>query len=296
MPGRSRGLPGASTARVRAFAQRWGAMSGETGNDLRRASSPHLTPTREHPQPDNQADALAVLTARAGRRITASDVGWDLHRPRNRHRHLDTLGDAPWRLCSTKSARETSWTAETCSRSPKAAATVPALTLLLGPIAAASAAPAATRLNEKLVRSIESAVRDLREMDDSTESASGDLTWVPGEGGPQGPVRSRAPGGLRRRSPRPEQPGGATASAPCRHSCSRRQETSSARSTRCRPWPGRGGYCPVISARSATRPGPERACCVIPPGTDCAPTSPPATSGDWSRLMSPGRDSCHQPG
>ncbi|MGI5262388.1 hypothetical protein [Streptomyces angustmyceticus] len=59
-----------------------------------------------------------------------------------------------------------------------AAATAPALTLLLGPTEEAAAAPpAATRLNERLVCSIEGAVRDLREMDDSTGSASGDLTW-----------------------------------------------------------------------------------------------------------------------
>lgn len=119
MPGRSRGLPGASTARVRAFAQQWGTMSGETGNDLRRASSPHLTPTRGHPQPDQPGGRPGRAHRQAGRRITASDVGWDLHRPRNRHHHLDTPGDAPWRLRSTKSARETSWTAETYSCSPK---------------------------------------------------------------------------------------------------------------------------------------------------------------------------------
>ncbi|MFI7094845.1 XRE family transcriptional regulator [Streptomyces lydicus] len=58
-----------------------------------------------------------------------------------------------------------------------AAATAPALALLLGPVAEAAAAPGVTRLNEKLVGSIESAVRDLREMDDTTGSASGDLTW-----------------------------------------------------------------------------------------------------------------------
>ncbi|MFF1481346.1 XRE family transcriptional regulator [Streptomyces sp. NPDC058301] len=57
-----------------------------------------------------------------------------------------------------------------------AAATAPALALLLGPMAEASAAPSG-QPSERLVGSIERAVRDLREIDDSTGSASGDLAW-----------------------------------------------------------------------------------------------------------------------
>ncbi|ROQ78355.1 hypothetical protein EDD95_4985 [Streptomyces sp. CEV 2-1] len=147
---------------------------------LHRRTSHPLVNTRSL---TNQADALAVLTARAGRRITASDVGWDLHRPRNRHHHLDTPGDArrrpeappggsaprnqPGRHHGPPKPAHAHQ-----SGSHRARSHTPAR-----PEAEASAAPAATRLNEKLVRSIESAVRDLREMDDSTGSASGDLTW-----------------------------------------------------------------------------------------------------------------------
>ncbi|MGX1760450.1 XRE family transcriptional regulator [Streptomyces lydicus] len=130
------------------------------------------------PHPDNQADALSVLTAKAGRCITASDIGWDVPRPRARHRHLDAPGDAPLGPLLHEISQGDIMDRRNLLLLTGAAATAPALTLLLGPTEAAVAAtPAATRLNEKLVCSIEGAVRDLRDMDDSTGSASGDLTW-----------------------------------------------------------------------------------------------------------------------
>ncbi|WP_406149333.1 XRE family transcriptional regulator [Streptomyces anulatus] len=58
-----------------------------------------------------------------------------------------------------------------------AAATAPALALLLGPAAEAASAVPSGQLNERLVGSIERAVRDLRDIDDSTGSASDELTW-----------------------------------------------------------------------------------------------------------------------
>ncbi|GGR80924.1 hypothetical protein GCM10010269_20070 [Streptomyces humidus] len=142
-----------------------------------KAAYPWLREIPSLPQPDNQADALAVLTARAGRCITAADVGWDLPRPRTRHRHLDAPGDAPLEALLQEISQGDLMDRRNLLMLTGAAATAPALALLLGPIAEAAAAPSATRLSEKLVGSIESAVRDLREMDDSTGSASGDLTW-----------------------------------------------------------------------------------------------------------------------
>ncbi|MDD9383102.1 XRE family transcriptional regulator [Streptomyces sp. ZAF1911] len=142
-----------------------------------KAAYPWLREVPSLPQPDNQADALAVLTARAGRCITASDVGWDLPRPRTRHRHLDAPGDAPLEALLHEISQGDIMDRRNLLMLTGAAATAPALALLLGPIAEAAAAPSVTRLNDRLVGSIESAVRDLREMDDSAGSASGDLTW-----------------------------------------------------------------------------------------------------------------------
>jgi hypothetical protein len=141
-----------------------------------KAAYPWLREIPSLPQPDNQADALAVLTARAGRCITASDVGWDLPRPRTRHRHLDAPGDAPLEALLQEISQGDLMDRRNLLMLTGAAATAPALALLLGPIAEASAAPSG-QLNERLVGSIERAVRDLREIDDSTGSANGDLTW-----------------------------------------------------------------------------------------------------------------------
>ncbi|MEU7177890.1 MULTISPECIES: XRE family transcriptional regulator [Streptomyces] len=141
-----------------------------------KAAYPWLRETPSLPQPDNQADALAVLTARAGRCITAADVGWDLPRPRTRHRHLDAPGDAPLKALLQEISQGDLMDRRNLLMLTGAAATAPALALLLGPIAEASAASSG-QLSERLVGSIERAVRDLREIDDSTGSASGDLTW-----------------------------------------------------------------------------------------------------------------------
>ncbi|MFF8732085.1 XRE family transcriptional regulator [Streptomyces sp. NPDC015171] len=141
-----------------------------------KAAYPWLREIPSLPQPDNQADALAVLTARAGRCITAADVGWDLPRPRTRHRHLDAPGDAPLEALLQEISQGDLMDRRNLLMLTGAAATAPALALLLGSEAEASAAPSG-QLNERLVGSIERAVRDLREIDDSTGSASGDLTW-----------------------------------------------------------------------------------------------------------------------
>ncbi|GHH26047.1 XRE family transcriptional regulator [Streptomyces rubradiris] len=141
-----------------------------------KAAYPWLRENPSLPQPDNQADALAVLTARAGRCITAADVGWDLHRPRTRHRHLDAPGDAPLEALLQEISQGDLMDRRNLLMLTGAAATAPALALLLGPTAEASAAPSG-QLSERLVGSIERAVRDLRGIDDSTGSASGDLTW-----------------------------------------------------------------------------------------------------------------------
>ncbi|MET8981022.1 XRE family transcriptional regulator [Streptomyces sp. NPDC004539] len=142
-----------------------------------KAAYPWLREVPALPQPDNQADALAVLTDRAGRCITASDVGWDLPRPRTRHRHIDAPGDAPLEALLHEISQGDIMDRRNLFMLTGAAATAPALALLLGPVAEAAAGPSSTRLNEQLVGSIERAVRDLREMDDSTGSASSDLTW-----------------------------------------------------------------------------------------------------------------------
>lgn len=144
-----------------------------------KAAYPWLRENPSLPQPDNQADALAVLTARAGRCITAADVGWDLPRPRTRHRHLDAPGDARLEALLQEISQGDLMDRRNLLMLTGAAATAPAPALLLGPIAEVSAASSG-QLSERLVGSIDRAVRDLREIDDSTGSASGDLTWVIG--------------------------------------------------------------------------------------------------------------------
>ncbi|MEE4494980.1 XRE family transcriptional regulator [Streptomyces sp. BE230] len=142
-----------------------------------KAAYPWLRDVPSRPQPDNQADALAVLTARAGRCITAADIGWDLPRPRARRRHLDAPGDAPLEALLDEISQGDTMDRRNLLLLTGAAATAPALALLLGPTADAALAPTGTRLSENLVLSIETTARSLREMDDSTGSAKVDLTW-----------------------------------------------------------------------------------------------------------------------
>lgn len=65
-------------------------------------------------------------------------------------------------------------------------------------------------------------------------------------------------------------------------SCGSRPPTP-APSPRPRRWPGHGGYSPASSAKSATRPAPVPDAYTTPPGTGCAPISPPRTSPDSVR-------------
>lgn len=83
-------------------------------------------PLREHPQPDQPGGrpGRAHRQGRAAhhrvrRRMGPTSSSESSPSPRHARRRPETPGGAPRRLCSTKSARETSWTAETCSCSPK---------------------------------------------------------------------------------------------------------------------------------------------------------------------------------
>ncbi|MGW6208942.1 XRE family transcriptional regulator [Streptomyces sp. NPDC055089] len=134
----------------------------------------------ETPHPDNQADALAVLTERAGRCITTSDAGWDKPRSRSRRRHLDAPGDAPLGDLLRDITLGDIMERRNLLLLTGATATAPALSLLLGPLAQAVDDAPTAPLSAKTVDSIETAVRDLRDMDDSAGSGAGDLTWAVG--------------------------------------------------------------------------------------------------------------------
>ncbi|MGW1616768.1 hypothetical protein ACWCQZ_46760 [Streptomyces sp. NPDC002285] len=72
-----------------------------------KAAYPWLREAPSLPQPDNQADALAVLTARAGRCITAADVDGIFIAPGVVTVTSTRPVTHPWRPCSRRSAKET---------------------------------------------------------------------------------------------------------------------------------------------------------------------------------------------
>ena len=124
-------------------------------------------------------DVLAVLAHHTGRRVTAADLGWDDHGPRRRARLLDR----PYQSTATELLHETQGDQPMYRR---------AFFLLPGPVIAAGAldllrtgAPALPiahnggTVSTQLVGTVEQAVRQARDLDDSEGSASV-LSWAGG--------------------------------------------------------------------------------------------------------------------
>ncbi|WP_416976983.1 XRE family transcriptional regulator [Streptomyces sp. T028] len=146
-----------------------------------KSAYPWIRPVPVRPDKANQADALAVLSFRARRRVTAQELGWD--GPRRRQNRpvrqcLDTPGDAalPDLLHEISMGDPDSMDRRTLLSG--AAVTAPGLALLMSG-GALRAAQGGDRLSPRLVASIEKGVQELRDLDD-TEGSSSNLDWAHG--------------------------------------------------------------------------------------------------------------------
>ncbi|WP_405677370.1 XRE family transcriptional regulator [Streptomyces sp. NBC_01511] len=131
------------------------------------------------PSAETRADVLVVLSHYAGRPTTAAGLGWDRPRTRRRHRALDH----PYDATATELLRETQGDVPMQRRSfillSGAVATAPALDLLMDGAPALRAAQEGDRVSPQLTATVERAVRQARELDDSEGSAS-TLLWAGG--------------------------------------------------------------------------------------------------------------------
>ncbi|MER5362697.1 XRE family transcriptional regulator [Streptomyces sp. NPDC002785] len=134
----------------------------------------------DRPSADAIGDVLAVLSQYTGRQLTPSSLNWD--RPRQRRRHRTAL-DSPYEATAEELLRETQGDTPMHRRSfillSGAAATAPALDLLMGGAPALAAAQDGDKVSPKLAGTVEHAVRQAREHDDSEGSAS-TLLWAGG--------------------------------------------------------------------------------------------------------------------
>lgn len=131
------------------------------------------------PNPENQRDALAVLADFAGHPVTTADAGWDKPRP-TRRSALERPCEATASALLREIAEGDPMDRRRFTHLTGAAATAPALFLLMGgPNPLHAAAEEGERLPPRLVDSISSAVRELRDLDDTTGSTSG-LLWAGG--------------------------------------------------------------------------------------------------------------------
>ncbi|MFJ5089275.1 XRE family transcriptional regulator [Streptomyces sp. NPDC088674] len=130
------------------------------------------------PAAEVRPDVLAVLSYYSERPVTAAALGWD--RPRSRRqRPLDR----PYEATATELLRDTQGEVPMQRRSfillSGAAATAPALDLLMSGSPLLRAAHEGDRVSKQLTTTVEQAVRQARELDDSEGSAS-TLLWAGG--------------------------------------------------------------------------------------------------------------------
>ncbi|MEU5136863.1 XRE family transcriptional regulator [Streptomyces californicus] len=151
------------------------ARRGSQPLDIKSAY-PWVRPEPSRPNRENRTDALAVLTARAGRPVTSAELGWDTPR-RPRRGALNAPCDADTGDLLREITQGDLMDRRNLLLLTGAAATAPALSLLLGP--AEAAATSGSTPSAQLVRRIETAVRDLRELDDEDGSTAG-LDWAGG--------------------------------------------------------------------------------------------------------------------
>ncbi|MFC8075535.1 XRE family transcriptional regulator [Streptomyces sp. NPDC057307] len=131
------------------------------------------------PSAETRADVLVVLSHYAGRPLTAAGLGWDRPRTRRRHRALEH----PYDATATELLRATQGDVPMQRRSfillSGAVATAPALDLLMDGAPELRAAQEGDRVSPQLTATVERAVRQARELDDSEGSAS-TLLWTGG--------------------------------------------------------------------------------------------------------------------
>lgn len=133
----------------------------------------------ERPCPEVAGDVLAVLSQHTGRPVTAADLSWDRPRQRRRARALEN----PYEATATELLRDTQGDTPMHRRSflllSGAVATAPALDLLMAGGPALAAVKDGDRVSPQLTATVEQAVRQARELDDSEGSAS-TLLWAGG--------------------------------------------------------------------------------------------------------------------
>ncbi|WP_372404885.1 XRE family transcriptional regulator [Streptomyces luteireticuli] len=154
------------------------ARRGSPPLDLKSAY-PWLRDPPVRPAKENEADALTVLSTRAGRTVTAAELGWTGPRRRRHPRRLD----APCEALASELLHEITQGDHMDRRHfmllTGTAVTAPALALLIGDNSPAHAAESSGRLSPELVTTIENSVRELRVLDDNTGSTTG-LVWAGG--------------------------------------------------------------------------------------------------------------------
>ncbi|MFF8919409.1 XRE family transcriptional regulator [Streptomyces sp. NPDC015032] len=132
------------------------------------------------PHPTNQVDALAVLSTAAGRPVTAAELGWDAPRVPGRRKPLDAPGDAAIDELLREITEGDLMDRRNLLLLTGTATTAPALAMLLGPTSAlAQSSQHGGSPSARLVDSIEEAVKDLRDLDDTDGSTEG-LDWAGG--------------------------------------------------------------------------------------------------------------------
>ncbi|MEV7422888.1 XRE family transcriptional regulator [Streptomyces sp. NPDC091212] len=144
-----------------------------------KSAYPWLRDRPSRPNQENERDALAVLSTRAGRTITASDLGWNGPRRRTHQRCLDSPGDAPVDALLREIIQGDLMDRRNLLLLAGAAATAPGLALLIGQDSPAKAAENGGQPPAQLVTGIENSIRELREMDDADGSTAG-LVWAGG--------------------------------------------------------------------------------------------------------------------
>ena len=131
------------------------------------------------PAPGTVHDVVSVLSHYAGAQVSADDFGWSDQRSRRRPRALDN----PYESSATDLLRETQGEASMQRRAflllSGAAATGPALDLLLPGASRLHAAQHGDTVSTQLAETVEGAVRQARGLDDSEGSTSA-LLWAEG--------------------------------------------------------------------------------------------------------------------
>lgn len=131
------------------------------------------------PAPEPMADVLATLTEYTGRPITAATLGWSGPRQR-RQRALDNPCDATADELLRDIQGETTMERRSFVLLSGAALTAPALDLLLRRSGPLHAAMDGDRVTPGLAANIESAVRQIRDLDDTEGSTSSVTLWADG--------------------------------------------------------------------------------------------------------------------